>query len=192
MHHATAHGGAQALDLSRRGDCDHVHRRMVFLAKLLQHLEPAHVGKVDVQQHEVGPKLVHSLEGAQSGVRSAHHLETGYAIDVSAVEIGHPVVVVDDECADHDFKATCIGIRTVNSAPPSLTTVTVPPWRCAICRTSARPKPRRFRPCPFPSFVLKPSWKICPSRPSWIPGPESWTCMTTSPSCSVTETLTQR
>ena len=82
-------------------------------------------------------------------------LEARYPIDIGAVQLRHPVVVVHDQCANHNFTSALTGIRTVKSAPRSLTTLTVPPVRRTIWLTRARPKPRRLRPAPF--LVLKPS-----------------------------------
>src|SRR5260370_6282742 len=187
---AASHRRAQALDLARRCDRDHVDRRMVAFAQLLQHLEAGHVGQVDVQQHQVWPQLVHARERLGAGVCSAGDGKTRHAFDVGAVKVGDAVVVVHDKRADHVVAVTLSGSRTVNRAPPSLTTLTSPPCRWATWRTSARPKPRRLRP--GPDFVLKPSWKIWPLRLCGTPGPESCTLITTSSCCSVTDTLTHR
>src|SRR2546428_9725995 len=99
--------------------------------------------------------------------------EAGYSLDVGAVEVRDPVVVVHDQRADHVPAVTLSGSRTVNRAPPSLTTLTSPPWRWATWRTSARPNPRRLRP--GPDFGLKPSLKICPFRLPGPPGPKART-----------------
>src|SRR5690242_6100985 len=100
-------------------------------------------------------------------MRPARDLETLHTLDVGAMQIGDAIVIVDDERANHRRAMTFVGMRTVKSAPPSLTTVTSPPFLRAICRTRARPKPRRL--CPGPDLVLKPSWKICPSVSTGTP-----------------------
>src|SRR6202521_1692868 len=161
---------------------------MVVLAQLLQHLQAGDVRQVDVEQHQLRPQRVDGMQRFGAGVGSPGDRETTHALDIGAVEVGHPVVVVDDEGADHAVAVTFSGMRTVNNAPPSLTTVTSPPLRRATWRTRARPNPRRLRP--GPDFVLNPSWKIWPSRLSGTPAPESWTVITTSSCCSVTDTLT--
>src|SRR5439155_16935236 len=123
-------------------------------------------------------------------MRLSDHLKAGHPLDVRTVKLGLAKIVVDDQGADHRAAPTCNGTRTVKCAPPSLVTLTSPPLRRATCRTRASPKPRRFRL--GPALVLKPSWKIWPSTPAGIPAPESCTLITSSPSCSLTETLTQR
>jgi len=60
-------------------------------------------------------------------VRSPSDSKSAYTLDVSAVEVRDPIVVVYDEGADHVRAITLMGSRTVNRAPPSLTTVTSPP-----------------------------------------------------------------
>src|SRR5438067_4983463 len=188
--HSPAHRCPQALDLTRSCDRDDVDRRMVVLAQMLQYLQARDVGEVDVQQHQVRPQLVHARERLSAGVCSAGDAKTRHAFDVGAVELGDAVVVVHDKRADHVAAPTFSGSWTVNTAPPSLTALTLPPCRWATWRTSARPNPRRLRP--GRDFVLNPSWKICPLRLSGTPGPESWTLITTSSCCCVTDTLTHR
>src|ERR1700674_2951740 len=185
-----AHRRPQALALARRCNRDHVDRRTVVFAQLLQHLQARDVGQVDVEQHQVRPKVVDARERLGAGVCSGGDGKTRHAFDVGAVEVGDPVVVVHDKRADHVAAVTFSGSRTVNTAPPSLTTLTLPPCRWATWRTSARPKPRRL--WPGPDFVLNPSWKIWPLRLSGTPEPESWTLITTSSCCWVTDTLTHR
>src|SRR5437762_1242778 len=121
-------------------------------------LEPAHVWKVDVQQRKVRSELIDRVQCAVAGMHASGDLEAGHPLHVRRVQVGDPEVVIDDQGADQCGEATFSGMRTVKRAPPSLTTLTDPPWRSATCRTSARPKPRRF--LPGPSLVLKPSWKI--------------------------------
>ena len=158
MHYTAPDGATQAVDIAGGGDGDHVDRWMILLAKTLQHLESAHVWKVDVQQRKVRSELIDRVQCALAGMHASGDLEAGHPLHVRRVQVGDPEVVIDDQGADQCGEATFSGMRTVKRAPPSLTTLTDPPWRSATCRTSARPKPRRF--LPGPSLVLKPSWKI--------------------------------
>src|SRR5258708_9327863 len=110
---------------------------MVAFAQLLQHLQAGQVRQVDVQQHQVRPQPVDALECLSSGVGSPCDREAGYSLDVGAMEVRDPVVVVHDQAADHLTAVTFSGSRTLNSTPPELSTLTSPPRRWVTWPTSA-------------------------------------------------------
>src|SRR2546430_9759586 len=53
MDDAAAHRGPQALDVARRRDRDHVHRRLRVLAQALQHLQAGDVGRSEEHTSEL-------------------------------------------------------------------------------------------------------------------------------------------
>src|SRR5262249_58368977 len=120
-----------------------------------------------VQQKQVGPQPVHLIQGLGARVSLAGQGEAWQALDVGAVQVGNPEVVIDDERPDHFATGTRNGSLAVNTTPCSPATVTSPPLRRATSPASARPLPRR--PPPVPAFVLKPSTEDRP--PSAIAAP---------------------
>src|SRR5439155_1140675 len=182
--HAAVHRGPQTLHVSRGGDGDDVDPGGAAFADRAHDLQPRDVGQVDVEEEKVRLRLCDQSQRLRSRSCLGHHAEARYLFDVGSVERRDPEIVVHDQRADHDAPTDAgfalRGSRTVNKAPPWLITVTSPPRRAATCCTSARPSPRR-EPGPA-SLVVKPSEKIWPRSLRLIPGPESCTWMTTSPS----------
>ena len=98
---AAAHGLAHRVEVAGGADDDDVELTEGWLAQPAQHVEAAHVGQVDVEQHEVGTSGAHRLEGCPAGVHDANDLEARLSGDDARVHLGHHEVVVDDEHPDH-------------------------------------------------------------------------------------------
>ena len=78
----------------------------------------------------------------------------------------------------------------MNTAPPSRPTLTMPPRRSVICRTRARPSPRR---APVgEDLLVNPSVKMASRMPSGTPGPESRTRIIRFSPADTTVSSTQR
>jgi hypothetical protein len=86
-----------------------------LLAQLPDHVEAAHVGQVDVEQHQVGTQLRDRLEGLRSGVRLADRREPGHPVDVRAVDRRRHQVVASR--ADAAEQADDRAVRTVTAGP---------------------------------------------------------------------------
>src|SRR5262249_54193582 len=137
-----------------------------------------YVRQVEVQQQQVRPQAVHLIQGLAARVGLADQGEAWQALDVGAVQVGNPEVVIDHERPDHFATATRSGSLAVNTAPCSPATVTSPPLRRAASRASARPIPRRR--LPVLALVLNPSTKTRSRSATGTPGPESCTRITSS------------
>ncbi len=82
------------------------------------------------------------------------------------------------------------GSTAVNTAPPSWPTLIIPPRPSTICRTRARPSPRR---APVTEdLVVTPSVKICSRMSCGTPGPESRTRISRSASAATRVSSTSR
>src|SRR3979411_638838 len=128
-------GCAQALNVARGGDGDHVNPRDAGLADGSHHFQPGDIGQINVEQDEVGPGRVDQAQRFGARGRLANDGEARDLLDVVAVQRGDAKVIVDDQCANHAV-ATGTGLavngsRTVKSAPPWFSTVTSPPRRAA-------------------------------------------------------------
>src|SRR5438105_3170526 len=195
MNNAAMHGGAQALDVARRRDGNDVDPCDPGLADGPHHLETGDVGEIDVEQEQIGTRCRYHSQRLGTAAGLADDDEPGDLLDVGSMEVGHPEIVIHDQGADHARASAGAGLwpmgsRAVKTAPPWLTTVTWPPRRADTCLTSARPSPRRAPGAA--TLVVKPSEKMRSLFSPLMPGPESWTVMTTSPSSCRMETSTQR
>ena len=148
MHDTAVHRGPQALHVARGGDGDHIDSGAAAFADGAHDVQPRDVGQVNVEQDEVRLRLVDQPQPVGAGPCLADHAESRHLLDIGSVERRHAEVVVHDQRADHAGVTTGRGLdasgrRTVNMAPPWLTTVTRPSRRAATCLTRARPRPRR-------------------------------------------------
>ncbi len=65
-----------------------------------QHIEPAEVGQVDVEQDELGPVQFDRRERFGPGVRFGHDGESGLGVDERPIHVRDGEVVVDDDGTD--------------------------------------------------------------------------------------------
>src|SRR5260370_29607009 len=137
MNDAAAHGGAKAFHLASGCDGNDVDRPTV-LTQSLQHIQTGHVRQVNVEQYQVWPQTLHSLERLGAGGSFGHHGKSLDPLDVSAMNVGDPKSIVDDEGLDHGLAGTLTGNRTIKTATPPLATGTCPPWRHPTFPTRAR------------------------------------------------------
>src|SRR5207302_8253607 len=140
MNHPTLQRGAQRIDVVRGGDGDDVDRRTTGRMQLAKDLETRAVGKIDIQQHEVGPLSRDVRERVVRVVRHTCDRERWKSLEEATMDVRNAVIVLDDEGADHVRARGHVhaldGMSAVKTAPSSFETWTHPPRRCAICRTS--------------------------------------------------------
>src|SRR5258708_12576049 len=121
MDDAAAHGGAKALHLASGCDRNHVDRPIV-LTQALQHIQTGHVRQVDVEQYQVWPQTLHSIERLGAGVSFGHHGKSLDPLDVRAVKLGDSKVIVDDEGLHHGLARPLSRHPTLDTAPPPSST----------------------------------------------------------------------
>ncbi len=97
-----AQGGSQGVEVARGADDDDVEVLAAPLAEPAQHLEPGHVGQVDVEQDEVGPGGLDRPQGIGARAGDAGDLEALLTGDDAGVQARHHEVVVDDQHRDHE------------------------------------------------------------------------------------------
>ncbi len=95
------------------------------------HVEAEHVRKVQVEQHQVWAQLLHRGDCLFPGARGCHDPEVFEPFDETAMDPGHPEVIINDQHVDHGPASSgATDIRAVNIAPSSVfVTATSPPRR---------------------------------------------------------------
>jgi len=129
----------------------------------LEHLEPAQLGHLDVQKHEVGLQLIDHSHGIGARGRFANALHPGDFPDQLSKLLAGERLVLRDQCAHAGQRANAgwpsrvanldairrpaaagMEMRTANPVPNAVVTMKVDasPYRASIrCRTARNPNP---------------------------------------------------
>src|SRR5207244_11147316 len=125
---AQLHGRAHAVDVTCGGDHDDVRPGTFGGVDAWQQRQSVLVGKVQVEQHQIGSVGLNRVHGGSGGMGGGDDLEAGDPLDVPGVDGRNAVIVVDHKRGDHrrtpDVSSCPVvapwgaGRTTVNTVPP--------------------------------------------------------------------------